>query len=108
MFNNSFFALFLILLQCLVWMRLINLLTSKKPISSSVSRNLLHLETGPLSLSGWLLQAAKNMARNLATFVPLLSDSCSSRRTLEESITPSDYNNLSGLANSLLLSTQLL
>jgi len=71
-FNNPFFALFLILLQCLVWMRLINLLASKNHISSSVSSTLLPIGTSPLFLICWMLFAAYNAAGYIAAVLPLL------------------------------------
>lgn len=72
MLNNPFLALFLTLILCLAWMRLINLLALKNIFSSSVSRKIIHIGTGPLFLLCWLLFPDHELSRYLAAVVPLL------------------------------------
>ena len=62
----------LTLLLCFLWMRLINLLRAKNLLSSSVSRKIVHIGTGPLFLLCWLLFPDLEISRYMAALVPLL------------------------------------
>jgi len=72
MINNAWLAMFITLILCVLWMRLINLLADKQLISSSLSRKIIHIGTGPLFVICWLLFPEKSISRYLAAFVPML------------------------------------
>lgn len=72
MLNNPWIAMVVTLVLCLVWMRLINFLVKIKVISSSISRKLIHIGTGPVYLACWLLFPDKVISRYLAASVPFL------------------------------------
>ncbi len=72
MINNAWLAMFITLILCILWMRLINILAEKRLINSSLSRKFIHIGTGPLFVICWLLFPDRSISRYLAAFVPLL------------------------------------
>lgn len=72
MLNNPWLAMLITLILCIVWMRAINLLASKRIISSTISRKLIHIGTGPVYLLCWLLFPDTGLSRYLAAAIPLL------------------------------------
>ncbi len=72
MINNPWLAMIITLILCVLWMRLINILAVKGIISSSVSRKIIHIGTGPLFVICWFLFPDRPISKYLAAFVPLL------------------------------------
>jgi phytol kinase len=70
--NNPWLAGLITLIICLLWMRVNNLVAKKNIISSSVSRKIIHIGTGPVFLVCWLLFPEQPMSRYLAAVVPFL------------------------------------
>ena len=72
MLNNPWIAMVITLILCVIWMRFINFLASKKVLDSGISRKLIHIDTGPLFLLCWLLFPDQEISRYLAAIVPFL------------------------------------
>ena len=72
MIESPVIAMFITLILCFLWMRFVNLLSRKNILSSSVSRKIVHIGTGPLFLLCWMLFPDKPSSRFLAALVPLL------------------------------------
>lgn len=72
MINKAWLAMIITLVLCILWMRLVNLLAVKGIISSSISRKVIHIGTGPLFVICWLLFPDKPISRYLAAFVPMM------------------------------------
>lgn len=72
MINNAWLAMVITLILCVLWMRLNNLLAKKQIFSSSISRKIIHIGTGPLFVICWLLFPDKPISRYLAAIVPFL------------------------------------
>lgn len=72
MINNAWLAMLITLILCVLWMRLINILAVRGIISSSITRKIIHIGTGPLFVICWFLFPDKPISRYLAAFVPLL------------------------------------
>lgn len=72
MIQNPWIAALITLVVCLVWMRVNNLIAKKNLISSSTSRKIVHIGTGPVFLLCWLLFPDDSLSKYLAAVVPLL------------------------------------
>lgn len=72
MITNVWLAMFLTLILCLAWMRLIILLTDKKIIDKSFSRKVIHIGTGPIFVLCWMIFPDDSISRYLAALVPFL------------------------------------
>ncbi len=72
MIHNPWIAAFITLVICLIWMRINNLIANKNLISSSTSRKIVHIGTGPVFLLCWLLFPDHILSKYLAAVVPLL------------------------------------
>lgn len=72
MINNPWIALVVSLVLSLLWMRFVALLTKRGFVSSSTSRKLVHIGTGPLFLLTWLLFPDLPISRYFAALIPLL------------------------------------
>lgn len=72
MINNPWLAGLLTLILCLLWMRFNNILAKKNIVSTSVSRKLIHIGTGPVFLLCWLLFPEHPLSRYLGAIVPLM------------------------------------
>lgn len=72
MIQSPWIAALITLLICLLWMRVNNYLARKKVISSSTSRKIIHIGTGPIFLLCWLLFPDHELSKYLASLVPLL------------------------------------
>ncbi|MDD5370994.1 MAG: phosphatidate cytidylyltransferase [Anaerolineaceae bacterium] len=71
MLSNNWLALAITLVLSLVWLRLNNLAAHRGWMSSSLSRKIIHMGTGPLYVLCWLLFNDQVGARYLAAIVPL-------------------------------------
>jgi len=108
MLSSPWLAMFLTLILCLAWMRIINFLTDKGIVARSFSRKVIHIGTGPIFLLCWMLFPENPISKYLAAVVPfLLVLVISIVATAVESITPSNWDNLTvpgvALMTSLLL-----
>lgn len=72
MINNPWIALVVSLVLSLLWMRFVALLTKRGYVTSSTSRKLVHIGTGPLFLLTWLLFPDLPISRYFAALIPLL------------------------------------
>lgn len=72
MINNPWVAGLLTLVLCLLWMRFNNFLAKKNVVSTSISRKLIHIGTGPVFLLCWLLFPDHPLSRYLAAIVPFM------------------------------------
>jgi len=72
MISNAWLSMVVTLVLCIVWMRIINLLTDRQVIGRSFSRKLIHIGTGPIFVLCWMLFPDKNISRYLAALVPFL------------------------------------
>ena len=71
MITNNFIALVITFGLALTWLRLNNFAAQKGWISSDLSRKIIHIGTGPIFVTCWLLFNDQPVARYLATLVPL-------------------------------------
>ncbi len=72
MLNNNFIALVVTFAAALTWLRLNDFAAHRGWVSSSVSRKIIHIGTGPLFVLCWPLFTHALAARFLAASVPLL------------------------------------
>lgn len=72
MINNPWVAGIVTLAASLIWMRFNNLLAKRGIVSSSTSRKIIHIGTGPLFVLCWLLFPDKEISKYIAAFVPFL------------------------------------
>jgi len=72
MIHNPWIAALITLAICLIWMRLNNYIAKKNLVSSSTSRKIVHIGTGPVFLLCWLFFPDHTLSRYLASIVPLL------------------------------------
>lgn len=72
MIHSPWIAALITLLICLIWMRTINFIADKNIISSSTSRKVVHIGTGPVFLLCWLLFPDHALSKYLAAIIPLL------------------------------------
>jgi phytol kinase len=72
MISNAWLSMVVTLVLCIVWMRIISLLTDRQVIGRSFSRKLIHIGTGPIFVLCWMLFPDKNISRYLAALVPFL------------------------------------
>lgn len=72
MTGNNFIALLLTAIICVVWLRLMDFIASKKWISSPLSRKIIHIGTGPIFVLCWPLFTNDYSSRFFAAVVPLL------------------------------------
>ena len=77
MLRNDFLALILTFALSLAWLRLNDFFAQFGWVSSSLSRKIIHMGTGPLFVLCWLLFTDAPLARFLAALVPL-AITCSS------------------------------
>ena len=71
MISNLFLALVLTLVIALGWLRINDFAAHRGWVSSSLSRKIIHIGTGPIFVLCWLLFPDKPAARYLAALVPL-------------------------------------
>lgn len=72
MIQNPWVAGIITLLASVVWMRVNNVLAKRGIVSSSTSRKIIHIGTGPVFVLCWLLFPDKNISKFIAAFVPFL------------------------------------
>jgi phytol kinase len=72
MLGNNFIALIVTALLCVAWLRIMDFFAHKKWISSSLSRKIIHIGTGPIFVLCWPLFDATISSRFFAATVPLL------------------------------------
>ncbi len=72
MIHNPWIAAIITLMTCMIWMRVNNLIANQNLISSSTSRKIVHIGTGPVFLLCWLLFPDHILSKFLAALVPLL------------------------------------
>lgn len=71
MLNNIWLALIITFALALLWLRINDFMAHQGWISSSVSRKIIHMGTGPIFVLCWLLFPEAQYARYLAALVPL-------------------------------------
>lgn len=71
MLKNNFLALLITLLIALAWLRINDFFAEKGWISSSISRKIIHIGTGPLFVLCWLFFNDADISPFLAALVPL-------------------------------------
>lgn len=71
MLHNNILALIITLALALAWLRFNDFLAARGLISSSVSRKIIHIGTGPIYVLCWLLFDNNPSARWMAAVVPL-------------------------------------
>ncbi len=71
MLNNNLLALGLTLVIALAWLRLNDFFAHKGWITSTISRKIIHIGTGPIFVLCWLLFNGRPFAPFLAAIVPL-------------------------------------
>jgi phytol kinase len=71
MFHNNLLATGVTLALALLWLRCIDLLAHRGIISSSLSRKIIHIGTGPIFVLCWIFFDNQLSARLLAALVPL-------------------------------------
>ena len=71
MLSNNLLALGITLTIAFLWLRINDFLAHKGWISSSISRKIIHIGTGPIFVLCWLLFNDASIARYLAAIVPL-------------------------------------
>ena len=71
MLGSDLLALVITLVAALVWLRLNDFLAHRGIISSSLSRKIIHIGTGPIFVLCWLLFTPAPSARFVAAIVPL-------------------------------------
>jgi len=71
MFTNNLIALVITLIVALTWLRLNDFFAHKGWISSSLSRKIIHVGTGPIFVLCWLLFNDSHLSPFIATVVPL-------------------------------------
>ena len=71
MLANNWIALFVTLGLAFIWLRANDWLAQRGMVSSSLSRKIIHIGTGPIFVLCWLLFQDTPEARYLAAFVPL-------------------------------------
>lgn len=71
MLNSNLLALCLTLMIALTWLRLNDYFAHKGWVSSSISRKIIHIGTGPIFVLCWLLFNSSNYAPYFAAVVPL-------------------------------------
>jgi phytol kinase len=72
MLSNNLLALIITLCIALIWLRLNDYAAQRKWISSQLSRNIIHIGTGPLFVLCWILFPDESLSRFLAALVPAL------------------------------------
>lgn len=72
MLNNNLTAMILTLVAALIWLRLIEYAVQKAWLTSTISRKLIHIGTGPLFVLCWLLFPNTPSSRYYAAVIPLL------------------------------------
>lgn len=72
MLNSNLTALILTLIAALIWLRLIEYAVQKGWITSTISRKLIHIGTGPLFVLCWMLFPNTHSSRYYAAVIPLL------------------------------------
>jgi phytol kinase len=68
---NDWIALAITFVLALMWLRLNDYFAQRGWISSSVSRKIIHMGTGPIFVICWLLFSSNSITRYLAALVPL-------------------------------------
>ena len=71
MLGSDLLALVITLVAALAWLRLNDFLAHRGIISSSLSRKIIHIGTGPIFVLCWLLFTPASSARFVAAIVPL-------------------------------------
>ncbi len=71
MFTSNVLALGLTFLIALIWLRLNDFFAHRGWISSSLSRKIIHIGTGPIFLLCWLFFAESKLAPYMAALIPL-------------------------------------
>lgn len=71
MFNNNFVALGTTLVIALAWLRMNDFFAHQGWVSSTISRKIIHIGTGPIFVLCWLLFNEQPLAPFLAAVVPL-------------------------------------
>ncbi len=71
MLKNNILALGITLVIALLWLRINDFFAHKGWVSSSISRKIIHIGTGPIFVLCWLLFNDAPSARYLAAIVPL-------------------------------------
>ncbi len=71
MLNNNFLALVITFLAALLWFRINDFAAHRGWIGSQLSRKFIHMGTGPIFVSCWLLFNETTSSRYLAALVPL-------------------------------------
>ncbi len=71
MLNNNFIALLLTFLIALAWLRINNHFAKKGWISSTISRKIIHIGTGPIFVLCWLFFNDAEISPYFAALVPL-------------------------------------
>lgn len=71
MLNNNILALAITLILALMWLRLNDFLAARGVYSSTLSRKIIHIGTGPIFVLCWLFFSNVPSARWLAAVVPL-------------------------------------
>ena len=71
MLSNNLLAAFLTLIVALAWLRLNDFAAHRGWVSSSLSRKIIHIGTGPIFVACWLLFNNTTSARYLAALIPL-------------------------------------
>ncbi len=69
---NNFIALIITLGLALIWLRLNDFIAHRGWVSSTTSRKIIHIGTGPIYVLCWLLFDQSYTARFYAAVVPLL------------------------------------
>ena len=70
MLHNNLVAAIITFLLAIIWIRFIGYLANKQLLSSSVSRKIIHIGTGPLFVLCWLLFDQNPSGRYLAVIAP--------------------------------------
>lgn len=71
MLSNNLLAALLTLLIALAWLRINDFAAHRGWMSSSLSRKIIHIGTGPIFVTCWLLFTNSTSARYLAALIPL-------------------------------------
>jgi phytol kinase len=71
MLNNNFLALIITFILALIWLRICDFAARRGWINSHLSRKIIHIGTGPIFVTCWLLFSDAASSRFIAALVPL-------------------------------------
>lgn len=72
MIQNVYLAFIITIVIAVSWLRLIDYLAAKGYFTSSFSRKIIHIGTGPIFVLCWILFPDEQISRYLAALIPLL------------------------------------